>query len=305
MCEIQITYDNPKNSEFLVELPLDKITFISLQEEDQKIWEICDKVKKGMYGEFYSVENNIVSRHIVDNGHKFEAKVIPNSLVDVVLHLGHSQFEHNRYQRTYAAIKCLYYWKGMRTQILQYCKCCRVCTQQKVQKTQFEKQIFEPGVQPMEFVSMDLVSGFHPPSSKGNRYALTAVCMLTGYTFCIPTKNKSAEEIMTAWRNHSTFAFGVSRKLLTNNGTEFKNDLFSRATKELGVERTIYSLPYRSQSNGYIEGFHKFLKSCLAKHISRHREWDDVVPLAAALYNWLLNQHSKESHFSSCLVEMY
>ena len=55
----------------------------------------------------------------------------------------------------------------------------------------------------MEFVSMDLIGEFHPPPpSKGNRYALTAVCMLTGYTFCIPLKNKSAEEIVTAWRNH-------------------------------------------------------------------------------------------------------
>ena len=46
-----------------------------------------------------------------------------------------------------------------------------------------------------------------------------------------------------------------------------------------------------------LKGFHKFLKSCLAKHISRHREWDNVVPLATALYNWLPNQHSKESPF--------
>ena len=98
----------------------------------------------------------------------------------------------------------------------------------KIQKTQFEKQIFQPGVQPMEFVSMDLIGEFHPPSSKGNRYALTAVCMLTGYTFCIPIKNKSAEEIVMAWRNHIAFPFGVCRKLLMDNGTEFKNDLFSR-----------------------------------------------------------------------------
>ena len=40
----------------------------------------------------------------------------------------------------------------------------------------------------MEFVSMDLIGKFHPPSSKGNRLALIAVCMLTGYTFCIPIK---------------------------------------------------------------------------------------------------------------------
>ena len=160
-------------------------------------------------------------RSIVENGHKFEVRVIPESLQDVVLHLGHNQSGHNGYQRTYAAIKCLYYWKGMRTHILRYCKSCKTCAVQKVQKTQFEKQIFEPGVQPMEFVSMDLIGEFHPPSSRGNRYALTAVCMLTGYTFCIPIKNKTAEEIATAWRNHIAFPFGVCRKLLTDNGTEF------------------------------------------------------------------------------------
>ena len=95
-----------------------------------------------MYGEFYIVRNNVLFKHIVDNGHKYEARVITNSLVDVVLHLGHNQSGHNGYQRTYVAIKCLYYWEGMRMKILQYCKHCQVCTLQKVKKTQFEKQIF-------------------------------------------------------------------------------------------------------------------------------------------------------------------
>ena len=167
----------------------------------------------------------------------------------------------------------------------------------KLKKTQFQKQIFEPGVQPMEFVCIDLIGEFHPPSSKGNRYALTAVCMLTGFTFCIPIKNKSAEEVMTAWRNHISFPFGVCRKLLTDNGTEFKNDLFNTVAEQLGVERKIYTPPYRPQSNGCIEGFHNFLKACLSKHISRNREWDDVTPLATASYNWLPNQHSRESPF--------
>ena len=29
---------------------------------------------------------------------------------------------------------------------------------------------------------MDLIGEFHPPTSRGHRYALTAVCMLTGFT---------------------------------------------------------------------------------------------------------------------------
>ena len=121
---------------------------------------------------------------------------------------------------------------------------------------------------------MDLIGEFHPASSKGNRYALTAV---DSYMFCIPIKNRSAEMIVTAWKNHITFPFGDSRKLLMDNGTEFKNEMFSKVTKELGVERKIYSPPYRPQLNGYIKSFHKFLKICMAKHISRHREWDDVA----------------------------
>ena len=100
----------------------------------------------------------------------------------------------------------------MRTQVLQYCKSCKVCVLQKVQKTQFEKQIFEPGMQPMEFVSMDLIGEFHPSSSKGNKYTLTAVCMLTWYTFYIPIKNITGEVVM-AWRNYVAFPFGVCRKV--------------------------------------------------------------------------------------------
>ena len=165
---------------------------------------------------------------------------------------------------------------------------CKFCDMAKVaeivhykrfKRLNLRNKYLKPGVQPMEFISMDLIGEFHPPLSKGNRYALTAVCMPTGYMFCIPLKNKTAEEIITAWRNHNTFPFGVCRKLLMDNDTEFKNDLFSRVAEQLGVERKFYSSPYRPQSNGRIEGFYKFLKSCLAKHISKHKEWDDVVSL--------------------------
>ena len=143
-----------------------------------------------MYNDFYLVKNNVLFKHIVDNGHGFEARVIPHSLVDIVLHLGHNQSGHNGYQRTYAAIKCLYYWKGMRMQILIYCKHCKVCAQQKVQKTQFEKQIFEPGVQPMEFISMDLVGEFHPPSSKGNRICTNCCLYVDRIHFLHPNQEQ-------------------------------------------------------------------------------------------------------------------
>ena len=47
VCEIQITYDNSENSEFSVELPLEDDKFASLQGNDPKIQDLCDKVIGG------------------------------------------------------------------------------------------------------------------------------------------------------------------------------------------------------------------------------------------------------------------
>ena len=67
---------------------------------------------------------------------------------------------------------------------------------------------------------------------------------------------------------------------------------------QLGVEHKIYSPPHRPQSsNGRIESFHYFLKTCISKHVIPQVEWDDVIPLACAAYNFLPNEHSKESPF--------
>ena len=76
-----------------------------------------------------------------------------------------------------------------------------------------------------------------------------------------------------------------------------KMNYFPGMPWNLESKRKFYSHLYRSQSNGCIEGFHKFIKNCLPKHITRQREWDDVIPIATASYSWLANQHSKESPY--------
>ena len=72
---------------------------------------------------------------------------------------------------------------------------------------------------------------------------------------------------------------------------------FSQVARELGVEYKIYTPPYHRQSIGIIEGFHNFLKACLSKHVCTRLEWDDMVPLACAAYNFIPNERSKESPF--------
>ena len=49
--------------------------------------------------------------------------------------------------------------------------------------------------------------------------------MFTGYTFCIPIPNKKAETVLKAYMNHVYCKYGGSFKILSDNGTEFKNKL--------------------------------------------------------------------------------
>ena len=124
----------------------------------------------------------------------------------------------------------------------------------------------------MDFISMDLIGEFHPPMDEGHRYALTVICMLTGFTWCIPIKDKKAPSIVKAHMNEVYYKYGGSRKILSDNGSEFKNELFTIVADKLEVEHKIFSPPFHPQSNGRIEGVHHFLKACLAKHLTKSKQ---------------------------------
>ena len=85
--------------------------------------------------------------------------------------------------------------------------------------------------------------------------------------------------------------------MFSDNGTEFKNKMFEQISKELGLEYKLYTPPYHPVSNGRIEGVHAFLKECIAKHVAPQLGWDVLIPLACAGYNFMSNEHSKESLF--------
>ena len=185
----------------------------------------------------------------------------------------------------------------MKENIRLYCKMCATCTLHRSENNKFKRKIFRPSLLPMDFICMDLIGEFHPPTSHGHHYALTAVCMLIGFTWCIPLKTKTAEEVAKAYLDHIYSLFGGSVKILMNNGTEFKNKLFKEVITKLGREFSIHSPTYRPQSNGKIEGFHRFLKACIAKHINHGLEWDELTPMATACKNFFSNCSARESAF--------
>ena len=273
----------------------------TLQGQDDKCNTLTRMLQNGKLDPVaYSLQEGILYRQVIEGGQSFQViymPITPESLIQLILKTAHDESGHNGFPRTYSAIRRLYYWKEIKEDILQHCRNCYMCQLHKTAAVKFEAKHFKPSMKPMDFIAMDLIGEFHPPSSQGNRYALTGVCMLTGLTWCIPIKSKKATDVARAYMQHIYSVLGGSMKILTDNGTEFKNEVFRDVLQKLGTEKLIHSPPYRPQSNGRIEGFHRYLKACIAKHMRNGLEWDQVTAMATAAYNYFPNMSAKESTF--------
>ena len=139
--------------------------------------------------------------------------VIRHSMIGRVLMEAHAFMGHNRVGWMYALLKKYYYWKGLKSSVAKHIKCFQY-QKRNWQKVAYPKLHFDTATFLTEFISMDLVGTFHPPTAQGNQYALTAVCMLTGYVFCKPLKTKQAKELVQVYIDQIYSMFGGSLKYL-------------------------------------------------------------------------------------------
>ena len=87
------------------------------------------------------------------------------------------------------------------------------------------------------------------------------------------------------------------RYILSDNGTEFKNNLMDQVLKQLGIER-IFSAPYHPQSNSELEVFHNYLKPTLNKLCEKDpSNWDHYLNQVLASYRVTPNLATAEMPF--------
>ena len=281
-----------------IKLPLKDWQMELLQKHDATSREVAKKLQQDKHmNKLFLRRNGIVYRLWCEDRRTSECVLVPEVLRSSLLMLAHNYSGHNGFRRTYNAMKRQYYWPGMRKDILRHCKTCHQCMLQNQGGGEVGFDHFNTPSLPMEFICMDLVGPISPRTSKGNKYILTVIDMLTGYTIAVPIADKKSETVGKAYRDSVYCIFGGSSRILTDNGTEFKSNEMKQICEELDIKQ-VFSLVYTPQSNGRLEGWHRFLKACIAKHIrGADVEWDDLIPLAVSAYNFFPCQSSKESPF--------
>ena len=289
-------YENENAVE--IKIPLKKEDLKEMQKEDSYCKDIANKLhKKQHMNKIFVMEKGVLYWLWMEHDKTFKCILVPSMLRDPLLTLAHQHSRHNGAPRTYSVLKREYYWLGMCKDIFKHCKACHECRLQNQGQPDDEFKHFTVPELPMEMICMDLVGPITPVTLTGNKYILTIIDMLTGYTIAVPIPDKKSETVCGAYRDNIYYTFGGSSRILTDNGTEFKSQEMKAICEELNIKH-VFSPVYTPQVNGSMEGWHRFLKACIAKHIcGTDLEWDKLVPLAVSAYNFFPCQSSRESPF--------
>ena len=231
--ELLETLDEDASDKDLWKLPISDNILSRLKQEDEFCKNILSQIEKGniIEGQLYLIRNKILKRYIIDGYDTYETIMIPRTLTPQILQMAHDELGHNGTHRTYILFKRLYNWKGFKPSVEKHIKMCYQCQRRNRQVVKYATLHFNVATFPMQFICMDLIGEFNPPTSRKHRYALTVICMLMGYVFCVPLKTKAAEEFTQAYIDNVYSKCGGSLKILSDNGTELKIKIFGTSSE--------------------------------------------------------------------------
>ena len=200
---------------------------------------------------------------------------------------GHFAFD-GTFQRTIAR----YYWPQMGEDIKNYIKSCQIC--QKFGRTRRKEPLHPICIgESYDQVGIDLV-GPLPITKRNNRYILVMTEYLTKWPEAKPIPNKNAETIAQHFHEEIICRHGCPKELLSDQGTEFCNQIVNALCNLHGIRHTLSSA-YHPQTNGLVERFNQTLCKSLAKiSHERNEDWDLLIP--SVLFAYRTMRHSTTRH---------
>ncbi|BES98151.1 multicellular organismal development [Nesidiocoris tenuis] len=167
-------------------------------------------------------------------------------------------------------------WPQMRADIAKWVRQCNNCQLSKVQR--HEKTPLVRFLLPDERFStihMDIVGPL--PPSRGASYLLTCTDRFTRWVEALPMNNQTAETVATTFIAGWVADFGTPLTIVTDQGRNFKSNLFRQVADILGIELR-QTTSYHPQANGLIERQHRTIKAALMARSSQPENWMEELP---------------------------
>ncbi len=245
-----------------------------------------------------ALQDDVLCHKVTISKDEVTQLVIPSALVGPVLQLLHDtpQAGHPGRDKTLAAARAKYYWPTMRVDIEKHIAKCISCAQTK--GTTKTAPILEYPLPdgPFDVIGIDLLQ--LPRSLQGSTYVLVCVDHFSRFVVLAPLHDKSATTVAHALVTHLFCPFTTPRVLLSDNGTEFKNQILTDICTQYNIKQT-YITAHHPASNGLVERTNRKILEIL-RHLAGkfHETWEDWLPQVAASINGSVNSSlGKTPHY--------
>ncbi len=236
----------------------------------------------------FSLRDDVLCRTVTISKDVVTQFVVPVAFVDVLklLHDAPSSGHPGR-DRTLAAARRKYYWPTLRIDIEKHVSCCLSCAQTKGTTTTAPILEYPLPAGPFDVVGLDLLQ--LPRSSQGSGCILVCVDHFSRFVVLAPLRDKSAATVAHALVSHLICPYTTPRVLLTDNGTEFKNQVLADICAQYGVKQTFITA-HHPACNGLVERTNRKILEIL-RHLSgrSHETWEDWLSQVAACINSTVN----------------
>lgn len=208
---------------------------------------------------------------------------------EIISHYHNGKTNHRGINECYLALSRKYYWPNMKEHISKFINECTICGQAKYDRNPIRPQfnVVPPATKPFEIIHLDLFT-------VQNEKYITFIDVFTKYGQAYHLRDGTAVSILQALLKFCSH-HSVPMTIVTDNGTEFTNQLFSEFTRlhKINHHRILAHSP---NDNGNIERFHSTILEHLRILKLQHKDESVVNLMSYAIIAYNSSIHS----FTKC-----
>ena len=205
------------------------------QAEDMDLASILKKLQKGeSQGPHYVLVEGALY-YITELPNVSLRLMVPESIKDQVMQQYHDQCAHWGMDKTYDLIRRKYHWVGLYQDVVGYVDQCVTCKQRSQKKIKSPLQQMDSVHFPFQKIGVD-TCGPYPTTLLGNKYCVTFVDWYSGWAEAFAVPDKTAETVGKLLLDEVVPRHSCPLEIVSDNGTEFVNQVFSTLSKELHIK---------------------------------------------------------------------
>jgi transposase InsO family protein len=218
---------------------------------------------------------------------------IPNDMYRLIASKHNSLVGHKGIDKTIAALKDdNHQWPLMRQHVKQFVKHCACCQKMSYLKYPIHAHPFTLSTyEPWTRIHIDTVGEMPRKDEAGNLYVLVIRDSFSRFSLLYPIPDTSAKHAVKCFI-HMFGLFGSPAQILSDNGSQFVNEIITEFLKYAQVEH-LRTMAYSKEENGLVERANKEVNRYLRDLIYDLRvdaTWSDYLPMIQRILNSTVNK---------------